>query len=107
MDISIASEAQNMLPSPNDVQLLGEKYFTTIYHRLPILSRKRFMKNVPTVYSKPRADFLALCMSIYLALQYPEKGLGMQTESYVRVKSMICLLEATGVLSMEVLQTRL
>jgi hypothetical protein len=84
-------------------------YFNTIYHRLPILSHKGFYERLHTIFDDTaNAGYSALCFCILLLNQSPPAPSGsMQTSQYVKVKSILSLLEATSYVSLEVVQCRI
>ena len=106
--MAIATEAAKILGSVEEVNVLAGRYFETIYRRMPIVSKGYFYERLPFVFTKPKADFVALCLGIHLITQYPTPPIqSMQSSLYVLVKNTISLLESAGFLSLEVVQARL
>lgn len=108
VDVAVATEAAKILGSVEDVLVLARKYFEGTYRRMPIISKAYFYERLPFVFSKPKGDFLVLCLCIHLVSQFPTpQMMSMQSSLYILVKNMICLLGSTGFLSLEVVQARL
>ncbi|KAE8445829.1 hypothetical protein EG329_012752 [Mollisiaceae sp. DMI_Dod_QoI] len=106
--VAISTEANRVLGSPKGFQNMASRYFEGAGSRLPIISQVRFFERLPTVVSNPQADFILLCLCMHLLSQAPSfPGQNMQSSLYVSVKSHISLLEATGFLSLDVVQARL
>jgi hypothetical protein len=106
VDISVSTEGKKILGTVEDVRRTALKYFNSIYRRMPILSKSKYLEHLPSLYTAPQADFITLCLCLCLVVQYPQEGLSMQTSLYVMVKNYISLLEATGFLTLSVIQSR-
>jgi hypothetical protein len=110
LDIAVRDEAVNILGEMQELEDLVRRFFSTVYIRVPFISQRRFRVNLPYVYSRPRADYLLLCLSISLVLQRPREinfpGETMQSSLYVTVKCLIASLEAAGVLTLGFVQAR-
>jgi hypothetical protein len=110
VDVTVRAEVFKAIGKPDDVSSTCGAYFNTIYHRFPILSQKRFYDCLPTIFDGTSdASFSALCLSLHLVQQRPSisQRESMHTALYVKVKSILSLLEATGFVSLEVVQCRL
>ncbi|ETN39070.1 uncharacterized protein HMPREF1541_05292, partial [Cyphellophora europaea CBS 101466] len=94
-----------------EIEEVVRQYFATSFFQLPILSKRRFLDDLPYVYFRPRADYLLLCVSISLILQKPKTtnfvGESMQSSLYVITKCLIASLEAANYVSLNVLQSRM
>jgi hypothetical protein len=109
VDVTIRTEVLRALGSIEVANAVFAAYFNTIYHRLPILSHKRFDDRVHTVFDDTaNAGYCALCFCIQLLNEQPSASSSesMQTSQYVKVKSILSLLEATSYLSLEIVQCR-
>jgi hypothetical protein len=110
VDLAVRSHAAQYLGTLEQVQVLSTDYFDHIWHRMPILSRKRFEQSLSTLAVNPRADFTALCLCIKLLQQPPSSQAhmqSMQSPLYISLKSTMSLFEATGYLTLEVVQCRI
>jgi hypothetical protein len=110
IDSVVRSQAAQYLGTLEEVQVLTTDYFDNIWHRMPILSRKRFEDGLLTLARNPRADFTALCLCIKLLQQYPSSQVhmqSMQSSLYISLKSTMSLFEATGYLTLVVVQCRI
>ncbi|KAF2670636.1 hypothetical protein BT63DRAFT_371622, partial [Microthyrium microscopicum] len=104
----VKTEATRVFGSLDRIHEIAVKYFGSIHRRFPIVSRKRFISRLPSLYGTPKTDFLVLSMCIHLIQETPaELRESMQSSLYVTVKGMISLLEATDCHSLEALQCRL
>jgi hypothetical protein len=104
----VKEHASQCLGTLDEVQQLSTAYFQNIYHRMPILSHKRFSDRLPALAHDADADFIALCMCIRLVEKRPNtQAQSMQSSLYVTLKGIISLFEAAGHLSLEVVQCRL
>jgi hypothetical protein len=109
VDVAVRTEVQRALGSVDTARAVFDAYFNTIYHRLPIMSHKRFYDHLHTLFDDSAdAGYSALCFCIYLLNQQPPvlPNGSMQTSQYVRVKSILSLLEATSYVSLEIVQCR-
>ncbi|TVY81025.1 hypothetical protein LSUE1_G004366 [Lachnellula suecica] len=108
VDIALSMEVSNILGAVDKVHAMAIAYFETIWTRMPMICKSNFFKKLPTMYDKPQADFLLLCLCIHLYLQTPAEGVqSMQSSLYVNVKSKISLLESTSYLTRTVIQARI
>ena len=108
IDIGMSQEAQKILGSVDDVRLMSEKYFDTIWTRFPIVCSTLFRRRLPSVYLEPRADYILLCLAIHLIVQLPaSEHCSMQSSTYVAVKANIALLESANYVTLHMLQARL
>jgi hypothetical protein len=108
VEVAVRGQAAQYLGTLKQVQELAAAYFDNIYHRLPIISKRRFYQRLPTLAADAKADFTALCMTIKMVEQRPDQhGESMQSSLYVTLKGIMSLFEATGYLSLEIVQSRL
>ena len=111
LDIFVTQHAFEVLGDVKQMEGTANKYFSTIYLRMPIISRKKFFSQLPTLYSKPRADFTVLCLCIHVLIRRPEgvESAGhytqtMQSSCYVMVKSFIGVLQSLTTATLELVQ---
>ncbi|CAG8956587.1 hypothetical protein HYFRA_00003976 [Hymenoscyphus fraxineus] len=109
VNIGICQEAKEILGTEEEFRLLIENYLETMWQRFPIICRVQFERQLPNIYTDPKADFILLCLAINLIMQIPDLGSSssMQSSLYVNMKTSIALLEASGFLSIWFLQARL
>jgi hypothetical protein len=108
--VAVRAEVQHALGSVDAANTMFAGYFNTIHHRLPILSQKRFYDRSHTLFGDTAdASYSALCFCILLLHQQPPPSPSgsMQTSQYVKVKSILSLLEATSYSSLEIVQCRI
>lgn len=89
----------------------SDAYFGSIHYRLPIISESRFNQNFPTLFNPATIDFTTLCLCMKLVHTSPSQQAVGETDavspSYLIAKSSIGLLEATGFLTLDAIQSRL
>jgi hypothetical protein len=111
VDAKIRTDVLGVLGSFNVMNDIASQYFHTIHHRLTIISCKTFYENLPSLETTPSADFLALCLSMYLLLEFPNAQhpsiSSMVSSTYVTVKGILSMTEATGYHSLKLVQARL
>jgi hypothetical protein len=120
VDIAMCQNARDILRTVDEVSLVADNYFATVWQkypticsatawqRYPIICPVLSRRQLPTMFSEPRGDFILLCLAIHLLMQLPDTEHGsMQSLLYVAVKTSIALLEATNFTSISVLQARL
>ncbi|KAE8445557.1 hypothetical protein EG329_013321 [Mollisiaceae sp. DMI_Dod_QoI] len=94
--------------SLDDILAASSEFFTGTHQRISAISKLRFDKNLQALTTGPRADFAALCLSIFLIQQMPlGKKTNMQSPLYFNVKNLIGLLEAANGLSLDLLHCRI
>ena len=111
LDVAFRDEAFNIMGDLSEVGEMVRQYFSTLSPRIPILSRSRFLARLPSIYTRPRADYSLLCLSICLLMQKPRSlkfptG-SLQSSLYVTLKCLIASLEATDHVSLDFVQARL
>ncbi|KAG9241397.1 hypothetical protein BJ878DRAFT_520904 [Calycina marina] len=107
-NIEIPSHVLDIMGDGTSVQEALDVYFATVHVWMPIISRKRLEAYMasPTWNWGPDTAFLFLC--IKLICLRPQDGLEVsQNHIYVSAKRVLSLLEATGTVSLLVLQAAL
>ncbi|KAH8807729.1 hypothetical protein F5884DRAFT_345902, partial [Xylogone sp. PMI_703] len=108
VDDIVRTQARVILQSFEKAQVVTEMYFNTIYERMPVISKKRFLERLPSLLVNAPADFVTLCLCMLLIQQHPVgEDQSMQSSLYATVKSMVSLLESAGYLSLYAVQCRL
>jgi hypothetical protein len=111
VDARIRTDVLRVLGSFNIMTEIGSQYFNTIHHRLTIISSKTFYENLPSLETAPSADFMTLCLSMYLLLEFPNAqhpSIGsMVSATYLTVKGVLSMTEATGYQSLKLVQARI
>jgi len=106
-EITVRMQAIRILGSV-DVSAVSAEFFAGTHKRLSLISKSRFYGNLPSLNDGPSADFVALCLSIYLMQQKPStETMSMHSLIYVTVKSLVGLIEATSDLTLDVVHCRL
>jgi len=107
-NIEIPSDVLAILGDGSSVQELLTEYFTTVHKWMPIVSKKRievYMEN-PLWVIGPDTALLFLCMK--LVCSRPQDGIeSSQNQIYMSSKRFLSLVEATGTVSLLVLQAAL
>jgi hypothetical protein len=107
MDIAVRMQAIRILDSVN-MPAVSAEFFAGTHQRLSALSKSRFYRNLPSLNIDAHADFVVLCLCIYLIQQIPTAGTtSMQSSLYAAVKSLISLLEAGCEISLDTVHCRL
>jgi Fungal specific transcription factor domain len=105
VDVTVGKEALKVFDSFSRVSGMAEAYFDSIHHRITIMSKKRFFDQLPTLFARPKADYIALCLCMHLIQQQPSAlGDSMQSSIYVNVKSIMGMLTATAAHSLDIVQ---
>jgi hypothetical protein len=108
VDAYVLHQARQVFTSPVEWHSTAASYFATVAKRLPIVSQARFMGRLNLPVTSVPADFVLLCLSMRLLLQFPpEHAQSMQSSLYLALKGMTSLLEATDYSSLEFCQARL
>lgn len=108
VDEAVRTQAKEILKSFANAQVATESYFATIYKRMPIISKKRFCERLPSLLVDAPADFIALCLCMFLLQQHPlRESQNLQPALYVMIKNILSLLECSGYLSLHTVQCRL
>jgi hypothetical protein len=108
VDLRVRAEALRTLGSMSGLHAMAGIYFSSVHQRVTIVSKKRFLEQLPAFSTSAGADLAALCLAMNLAIQQPQSHAnGMQSPLYAQLKSIISLLEATNYQSLEVVQCRL
>ncbi|KAL7952934.1 hypothetical protein V8C34DRAFT_318610 [Trichoderma compactum] len=107
IDLTVRAEALQILGSLDKMNEIAAQFFVGTHQRMSILSKSRFYKSLQTINAEPKADFLTLCLCIYLIEQIPlHQPMGMQSTSYVIIKSLLGMLEAIEQISLDIAQAR-
>jgi hypothetical protein len=101
VDMIVRGEALKILGSWDAVPPMAEKYFTTVHLRLTTLSRGRFLSRLQNLPTTAPAEYLTLCLCMRLILDIPLGVDSMHSSLYVTLKSIMSLLTATGVYSLD------
>jgi hypothetical protein len=103
--MTVREEALNVFGSVEGLRAMAERYFSSIHHRITILSKKRVFERLPTVFDEPNADYMTLCLCMRLVQEQP-LGIveSMQSSLYVTIKGIMSLLAATGAHSLDMVQ---
>lgn len=94
-----------MLASGAAIPAVILEYFGTIHHCLPIISHKRLERTLTTPARDSNADLvlLFLCMKLITSKPIDGQGCG-QNPMYIAAKRFLALLEASGMVSLILLQ---
>ena len=108
VDLRVRTEVLRTLGLMPGVYAMVAIYFSSVHQRVTIISKKRFLEQLPAFSTSAGADLAALCLSMNLAVQQPQSRANrMQSPLYAQLKSIISLLEASNYQSLEVVQCRL
>ncbi|KAL6805129.1 hypothetical protein J3E68DRAFT_387704 [Trichoderma sp. SZMC 28012] len=107
IDLIVRAEALQILGSLDKMNEIAAQYFVGTHQRMSILSKSRFYRSLHTINAEPKADFLTLCLCMYLIEQIPlHQPMSMQSTLYVIIKSLLGMLEATEQISLDIVQAR-
>jgi hypothetical protein len=98
----------DLLGDGPSVQAIIYDYFATVHKWMPIVSQKRLTRNManPLWEAGPDLALLFLCMK--LIISRPQEGIeSSQNHLYMSAKRFLALMEATGTISLIVLQAGL
>lgn len=85
-----------------DIQAISSLYFDTIHCWMPIISKKQYYENLPNRLTRKRAELLLLVLSMKLSCARIKTA---RTRLYQTVKQLHFDLEASGILSVQFLQS--
>lgn len=102
-------EASKIIGDVGSMESIAQKYFTTNFLRMPIISKAKFFNQMPFLYKEPHVDFTMLCLCIYLIVQRPDdgdaaSGQSMHTSIYVSVKSLLAAVTSLIPLTLQTIQ---
>lgn len=106
--MAFKKDALELLGDGTSIQAVLTEYFSTIHKWMPIVSQKRMTRNManPLWEAGPDLALLFLCMK--LIVSRPQDGIeSTQNPVYVSAKRFLALLEASGAVSLIVLQAAL
>lgn len=107
IDLTVRAEALQILGSLDKMNEIAAQYFVGTHQRMSILSKSRFYRSLQAINAEPKADFLTLCLCMYLIEQIPlHQPMSMQSTPYVIIKSLLGMLEATEQISLDIVQAR-
>ncbi|KAK8908994.1 hypothetical protein ACHAPC_000144 [Botrytis cinerea] len=99
------TEVNQMLASGAAIPAVILEYFGTIHHCLPIISHKRLERTLNTPARDSNADLVLLFLCMKLITSKPVDGQGCgQNPMYIAAKRFLALLEASGMVSLILLQ---
>ncbi|KAL7911364.1 fungal-specific transcription factor domain-containing protein [Trichoderma velutinum] len=108
---ALQKEARSILGTPDEVHQTANVYFSSIHHRLPIISESRFHENLPRLFVPSGIDFTTLCLCMKLIQQNPVQQNArtgdITSPHYLVAKSSIGFLEAAGFDTLDAIQSRL
>lgn len=108
VDWRVRTEALRALGSMPGVHAVAGIYFSSVHQRVTIVSKKRFLEQLPAFPTSAGADLASLCLAMNLVIQQPQSHSSrMQSPLYAHLKSIISLLEAANYQSLEIVQCRL
>jgi hypothetical protein len=108
IDITVRSQAVQILGSLETIPTIAASFFVGIHQRISVLAKDRFYSILSSTLHDPQADFLVLSVCMHLIQQMPSSSTSsMQSSDYVAVKGLICLLEGTSEISLDLVHSRL
>jgi hypothetical protein len=94
--------------SIGNIFVVSSQFFTGTHQRISAISKLRFNRNLQSLNGEPKADFVALCLCIFLIQQMPTgKTPRMQSSLYFNVKHLINVVETMNGLSLDLLHCRI
>jgi len=102
---AVTDQLSNAVGDVTAVRNMAVKYFKTIHIWFPILSDTSFYEGLSNVFLHPRADYSLLSLSMALITTMPSDENEMLS-LYFLVKSLIGIVEAANINSLEVVQAR-
>ena len=90
------------------IQAVLNEYFSTIHKWMPIISQKTMTRNMTNPLWEAGPDLALLFLSMKLIISKPQDGIeSSHNPVYVSAKRFLALLEATGAVSLVMLQAAL
>ncbi|KAL3422128.1 fungal specific transcription factor domain-containing protein [Phlyctema vagabunda] len=106
--IEISQDVLEILGDGSAVQAVCAEYFTTVHRWMPIISQKRLSRNMLNPLWEAGSDLALLFLCMKLIISRPQDGIeSSQNPIYLSAKRFIALMEATGMVSLIVLQANL
>lgn len=97
-----------MLETGPSVPAIILEYFATVHHCLPIISHKRLERNLSIAWDNGDADLSLLFLGMKLITSKPVDGQDCgQNPMYIAAKRFVALLEASGMVSLILLQANI
>jgi hypothetical protein len=110
-ETALQREVCSFIGTADEVRRTSNAFFSSVHHRLPIISESRFHKNLPRLFTPSGLDFTTLCMCMKLVLTNPSRQaigeIDAASPHYLLAKSSISSLEAVGFISLNAIQARL
>lgn len=107
IDLTLQTEALRILGSFDKMSEIAARFFIGTHQRISILSKSRFYRNLQTINAEPKADFVILCLCLYLIEHIPlHQAMSIQSTPYIVIKSLFGMLEATEQISLDIVQAR-
>ncbi|KAK3117102.1 hypothetical protein LTR53_001831 [Teratosphaeriaceae sp. CCFEE 6253] len=105
-DAIVHGDAVRLLGSLDRMPAVLDSYIDSIHQRFSILSHVRMYERLQEISASSPADFIALCLAVFLVQQDPPPHTkSMQSSLYVSMKSIISLLDAVEYQTLEVVQS--
>lgn len=108
---ALQTEVRSFLGTPDEVRRTANAYFSSIHYRLPIISEPGFYENLSRLFTPSGIDFTTLCLCMKLIHKSPLQQAAGETDTvsshYLIAKRSIGFLEATGVVTLHAIQSRL
>lgn len=91
------------------IKEVAKEYFATIHKWLPIVTEGEYFERLPRIFVEPHADFSLLSLSMSLIISLPRGSDILSTASplYTLLKSSVAIVEAAGIHTFGVVQSRL
>ncbi|KAK3067025.1 hypothetical protein LTR53_016340 [Teratosphaeriaceae sp. CCFEE 6253] len=107
-DAIVHGDAVRLLGSLDRMPAILDSYIDSIHQRFSILSHVRMYERLQEISASSPADFIALCLAVFLVQQDPPPHTkSMQSSLYVSMKSILSLLDAVEYQTLEVVQFKL
>jgi hypothetical protein len=106
--LTIWQDVLDLLGEGSSVQAIVNDYFATVHRWMPILSQQRLTRNMANPHWEAGPDLALLFLCMKLIISRPQDGIeSSQTPIYMSAKRFLDLMEATGAISLIVLQAGL
>ncbi|KAH7319124.1 hypothetical protein BKA65DRAFT_513843 [Rhexocercosporidium sp. MPI-PUGE-AT-0058] len=104
--VPLSVSVTSVIGDASNWAFIAAEYFKTVHAWMPIVSKKRFFENVPTLGTMAtplRSDYALLILSMVLSMWMPQEQ-NPRTATYLAAKTFYLDLEIQGVVSIQVLQ---
>jgi hypothetical protein len=101
----VPSHIQSLIGDSNEVREKATTFFSSVHNYLPVVSKKLFYDRLLNPLQEPRSDVALLCLCMRLLIwSQTSHETNPQNDVYLAAKRYVVELEASGVLTLALMQ---